>query len=252
MPRWPVWAGWRMAATQYTMPVVAAVLSIAGLVGWIRTGRYGAQSGAREREGQPAILFVFFVVAAIAYFRHEHHFRQFAWMLVPSAAAPLARMAAPRRLALLALCALALWPIASALARPPVRDAVRIDTPRGFPLYLRREEVARVEFLNAHRLPGPVLFVPNGTGWLYAYDVERVSRHSWFYSRAVVRPFEEESFSRDVGHAAMIIRCERTDRAWPLPAAAVTLIEQQFTHVVVSAGCSVRTRTTGPAGGVQR
>lgn len=240
MPRWPSWGGWRMALVQYTMPAIALTLSGAGVVNWIRAGRDRA-SGKAEMHGGAAMLFVFFVVAALVYFRHEHHFRQFAWMLVPAAAGPMCRVRRPVRLVLLALCAPALWPIASGLMGPPSRDIVTLQTPRGFSLVVPVETAARVEFLNAHRTTGPVLFIPNGAGWLYAYDVDSVSRHHWFYSRAVVRPFEEDTFARDVEHAAIVIRCDPPDRPWPVPDSARALIERTFTVTTAGYGCAIRT-----------
>jgi hypothetical protein len=185
------------------------------------------------------VLLVFFVLASLVYFRHEHHFRQFAWTLVPAAAAAAAWLGRASRIVLLVMCAPALWPIASALGHRPSPEVVRLDLPRHYALFVSRDTADRVQFLEPYRAIGPVLFVPNGAGWLYGYRVEHVTRHSLFYSTAVVRPAEEPVFVREAAGAAAVIRCDLDGRPWPLPASAVTLIETRFTQTVSAAGCSI-------------
>lgn len=249
--RWPTWGGWRMAITQYTMPVTAAALCVGGVPRWIRTPASGRTS-AWESHGAANVLLVFFALASLFYFRHEHHFRQFAWMLVPGAAAALATSRRTTRLVVLGLCAPAVWPIASALAPRPSSDVARLEVPRGYAVFVPPDTVSRVRFLDPFTRLGPVMFVPNGAGWLYAFDVAHVSRHTWFYSRAVVRPFEEETFARDAASATTVIRCDPPNGggAWPLPPSAVAAIEQRYVLVASAGGCRVwAPRGTGTGGG---
>lgn len=237
-PRWPSVIGWHAAATQYLMPLLGAALGFAGLARWVRI-----PAAARTREwnaqGSALALLVFFLLASLFYFRHEHHFRQFAWTLVPAAAAVVASFDRPRRLALLVMCLPAVWPVASALARRPSPDVVRLDVPRGYSMFVPPTVAERVAFLERYRGIGPVMFVPDGAGWLYAYGIDHVTRHVLFYSRAVVRPFEEERFVRDAARAAAVIRCEDASRPWPLPVSAVAMITERFRPAASGAGCTV-------------
>jgi hypothetical protein len=198
--RWPTWAGWRMAATQYMVPVSAGVLSGAGFVRWLRIEAAGRDQRA-SRQGALFILLVAYALDCVVFSKHEHHFRQFAWMLIPGTVPMLAALPSAWRTTLLCLWIPAAWPLVSALTHPPSSEIVRFEVPRGFAVYVPRPTLSRIASLalfarSAPASSGPVLFIPHGAGWLYAYDVPHVSRHTWFYSRAVVRPFEEAAFSR--------------------------------------------------------
>lgn len=249
-PRWPTWIGWPAAITQYALPGTAVILAGAGLLRWVGSAST-TDAGSRkwDAEGAASILLVFVLLGSALYFRHEHHFRQFAWMLVPAAAAAIGRLRAPLRLALLVIWIPALWPMASAIVQDPPPETARLEVPAGYTLFTSAAAAARVEFLERHVVHDPVLFVPNGTGWLFAYRHDHVTRHAWFYSRAVVRTFEEEAFVRGVAQAATVVACEPAGpfEEWPLPEAAVTAIENGFTFSGAGGGCRIWIRSL-PAG----
>ena len=246
-PRWPMWGGWKMAATTYVLPVTALYLACVGFWRWAASSAI-ARTTRWEAEGGPFVLLAFFVLGSLAYFRHEHHFRQFAWMLVPSAAIALTASTKRTRLCSLALCAPAVWPLVSLLAHHPPADIVPVTVPRGFTLSVSPGTARQLAFLLTVGRSGPVLFVPNGAGWLYAYNVPHVTRHTWFYSSAVVRPFEYASFAVEAAAAALVIKCppDSADVPWPLPESTVATLEQRFAPAEAGGGCRVwRPRTVG-------
>lgn len=244
-PRWPTWAGWKMAATTYVLPATALCVGLAGFVRWT-TRPAGARTTSCNAAGGAFVLFVFFVLGSLAYFRHEHHFRQFAWMLVPGAAVTLAWSGTRIRFFALALCAPAIWPLVSSLVHHPPADVVPVTVPRGFTLYVSPAVVSQLAFLDTVAASGPVLFVPNGAGWLYAYDVPHVTRHTWFYSSAVVRPFEYASFTAEASAAVVVIRCPIDGGAMPLPPPAIERIEERFAEAKAGSGCRTWTPRAGP------
>jgi hypothetical protein len=236
--RWPTWAGWRMGLTQYLMPVIAAVLSAWGML------RFAAERDRPDRtrpSGACMAVGLFFLVGALGFFRNEHHFRQFGWVLPVAAAPAVASLQRRWRLALAVACLPALWPFASALTHRKAPDIVRVDTPRGFALYLSPAAARRVVDLAPYARGGPVLFVPNGAGWLYAYGAPHVSRHTWFYSPAAVRPFEESIFEAEAARARTLVRCPvpAATAPWPFPPSVVTFLEERFRPAATAADCAI-------------
>lgn len=226
---WPVWAGWRMAVTQGVMPAMASVLALIGSVRAVRRGSFDAHS----------IALLFFACGAVFFFRNEYHFRQFAWLLPVGAAPAAARLSRRTAAMVLLICLPALEPVASAFvhAAPATVD---VDVPRGYRLFVGEDVAARVHALEPYAHEGPVLFVPNGMGWLYAYGVPNVTRHAWFYSPVVVRPFEEREFEAEAARANVLIRCGSQARdAWPFRPEIAAFLEAAFRRDAAAADCAI-------------
>jgi hypothetical protein len=244
--RWPTWAGWRMGATQYLMPAMAGALSAWGL---LRFALPRGRPQVARQNGACMVVGMFFLLGALGFYRNEHHFRQFAWVLPVAAAPAVASLGRRWRIALAACCLPALWPFASALAHRAAVSAVRVETPKGFALYLTPDTARRVRDLAPYASGGPVLFLPNGAGWLYAYAVPQVSRHIWFYSPAAVRSFEESTFDEEAAHARALVRCPvpAGRPPWPLPPPVVSFLKERFRPVASAADCTIWRPLTGPA-----
>ena len=242
MPRWPTWAGGRMFVAQQLLPLAATALGIIGLLRWMRT-RKGTLADMAE-DAPFYILLTFYLVAAFAYFRHEHHFRQFAWMLVLSAV-PVLRRASPAVIGAVLLLSLpAQWPLVSALTHRPASDTADVRLSRGYGLRLNAADQRKLEFLDG-AVPEhePVLFLPHGAGWLYGSNRAYVGRHTWFYSSAVVREFEAERFLGDLRAVRTVILCRPYPAGRvPLPAAAYDAIARDFPIVATRDDCDVRRR----------
>jgi hypothetical protein len=233
--RWPGWAGWRMGITQGVMPVAAIVLA---LVHAVRSGRARSSQSTDGRAGDGALVAsLFFAAGAFGFFRTEFHFRQFAWMLPLAAAPAVARLPGRAAAVLLVVCLPALWPIASAF-RQARHELVELRVPRGFSVFVSPEVAGQVRALEPYTRDGPVLFVPNGAGWLYAYGVRSVTRHTWFYSSAVVRPFEERQFENEARGAAVMIRCAPPTAAWPFRPSLESFLTSAFREVSARGECT--------------
>jgi hypothetical protein len=250
MPRWPTWAGGRMFVAQQLMPLVAATLGITGFLRWMRTGKN--KPAAMQQDAPFYILFAFYVMAALLYFRHEHHFRQFAWILVLSAVPLLRRVSRPVLAGLVLVVSLpALWPLVSALTHRPAPDMTEVRVRRGYVLRLDALNRRKLTFLDGAVLPEhePVLFVPNGAGWLYGSSRAYVGRHTWFYSSAVLREFEVETFLGDLRSVRTIVFCRPYPSGRvPLPVAAYDAIERDFPIVATSDDCDIRRRRSASFG----
>lgn len=240
MPRYPSWHGWRAATTQYLMPGAAFVLAMFACVRHeVRQWR-GTHDDAYD--GAAAVATCFYLLGVLGFFRDEHHFRQFAWLLVVGAA-PAVRDVIPIAKAACGLvCAPALWPIVTGLVAHAPADLVRVTVPRGYELLLSSTFAARVDFLAPFAHDGPVIFMPNGTGWLYGYGVPYATRHAWFYSPTVVRSFETDAFLRDASQARVVIDCADDLHAaaeWPLPDDLRRRLQSEFVKSSSGAGCRV-------------
>jgi hypothetical protein len=51
-----------------------------------------------------------------------------------------------------------------------------------------------------------VLYIPQASGWYFAYNVPHASRYSWFYAEAV-RPRDYDSFLESLDRTAALITC---------------------------------------------
>jgi hypothetical protein len=236
--RWPTWGGPRMFLAQYLMPLVAAALGIGAFVTWLREPGTGLPE--RRREGALYVLFVFYALASIVYFRHEHHFRQFAWTLVPCAVPMLTRFPLASRAAMACICLPGLWPLTSALIHGPEPSVTEVHLPRGYSVYVDAPTIERLDFLSRTTTDHtePLLFLPHGSGWLYAYGHEYATRHAFFYSSAVVRPFEQASVIAAVRELRLIIDCTPSGAEVPLPGPVREVIATDFVEYERDAGCS--------------
>jgi len=205
--RWPDLTNWRLVAGQYLNPLAGLALSAAALT---RLWRRRADA-AEDPRWALLLLPALYGVGAFTFFRTDHHFRQFAWMLVFGAAAAIVER---RRFVAVALVG---WlPVASVVAASVVRpsDATRevIVTPNGWRLSLGTAERGRVDgIVSAIReidadAPGPVLFYPNGTGLFVAYGMSHVSRENWFY-RIALRPYELQTLNREYSRVTALVEC---------------------------------------------
>jgi hypothetical protein len=246
LPRYPSWQGWRAAATQYLMPAIAFVLAAFAFARRaVRQWRAVDDDGSG---GAAAVGTCFYVLGVLVFFRDEHHFRQFAWLLAVGAAPAILDVIPIAKAALGIMCAPALWPVVTGLLAHAPGDLVRITIPRGYQLLLAPAFAARIDFLAPFAHDGPVIIMPNGTGWLYGYNVAYATRHAWFYSPTVVRSFETETFLQDASRARFVIDCadgEITASAWPLPEQIRSRLQPEFMLFEAGGGCQVwKSRST--------
>lgn len=218
--RWPGWAGWRVTIGQYANPLAGSVLSAIG--GWLSFRR-----AIREPESRAAVFMIFpllFVAGAFTFFRTEHHFRQFAWTLLPGSAVAVASRRWCRALAV------AGWlPVAAVVAhnavRAPDAGAAEVVTDAGWRLAAGAAEKTRIESivraLRAIRESHgdlPVLFYPNGAGFYVAYRIPHVSRQTWFFQGSV-RPYDVASLVSEYRALGAVVACRDEGNTTPLAGA---------------------------------
>ena len=231
--RWPGWHGAAAFFTQQWLPLTAGVLGLYGLTGAIKRGGAGV-----------LVPLLFFVVAALGYFRADGHFRMFAWALVPASALVLDGLRRPLRLLVLVAWLPACAPFASAwiqAARGRADAASVAVLPTGHRVVVLAGDDAKLRalarFADATR-NGPVLFLPQGSGWHAEFGVPAATRHTWFYSPNVIRPYERDTFIAQARVAAGIVYCPSTAaEPPPLPADVEAALMPFFTLAKAEAGC---------------
>ena len=251
--RWPTWGGWRFMVAQYLLPVTGGLLGAAGLVGWLRAAR--REGGDEVRTGDAAgsvfLPLWFYAVACLGYFNHVYHFQQFLWALIPASAWLLPRLPATARLVTALAWAPGLFVVfRSAFVTAPAPSMVSVHLPSGGTIVTSASVAARVAFLErfaATESGGkPILYVPCGSGWHYAYAVPAPTRNTFFFAPEVIRPYERDEFLRSLDWTAALITCDEPSSS-PPPLDSIPWLDASIADAVYSrlepwkteAGCRV-------------
>jgi hypothetical protein len=251
--RWPTWGGWRLMVAQYLLPLTGGLLGVVGFVGWIRTTRREAAVGTGTSQGVGSVFvpLCFYAVACIGYFNHVYHFHQFLWALVPASAWLLPRLPPASRL----MTALAWAPglfvvLRSAFVTSPPPSLVTVHLPSGGSIVTTASMATRIAFLErftASESGGkPMLYVPCGSGWHYAYTVPAATRNTFFFAPEVIRPYERQEFLRSLDQTAGLITCDEPSRS-PRPVDTIFRLDPSIADALYSrlepwtteAGCRV-------------
>lgn len=249
--RWIQWEGWRAMVAQYLLAAVAGALGIVAVGCWWVDLSTPGRARMGPRTPDTAAVFVplcFFVLALFTYFRMVHHFRQFAWTLVPAAAWGLERWGGAIRATVGALWAPGVAVFLKSVLMPAAAGPLMaVVLPAGGTLHLSPDIVERVEFLRRFintETPGvPVLFVGSrsGSGWVHAYRVPHATRHTWIWAPEILRPYEEETFIRALDLTAALIECDGNGLGesppLPFPPAVAAAIRSRLRPWTQGAGC---------------
>ena len=245
--RWPAWPSWHLVIAQYGPALAGAVC------GAIAVWR------ARTSRAAPLVAFVLgaYLAGVLGLFRHVHHFRQYAWLLVTAGAYAAAVFPTRVRAALVVWAAPTLAVMLHALFAAPAPGVWR-STPAAGPLYLSESVSERVDALNtladvAARHGRTLLAGPDASGWYGVFGRQTPSRHTWFLA-GVVRPWEAERVSAELTAAYGVAICPARDESFGglnLPADLTRALARTFPRIErVGPDCAVHLRDRAdPPGG---
>jgi hypothetical protein len=221
--RWPTWGGWRLMVAQYLLPLTAGLLGVFGFVGWLRATRREAAAdiGTSQGVGSVFVPLCFYAVACIGYFNHVYHFHQFLWALVPASAWLLPRLPpAATFMTALAWTPGLLVVLRSAFVTISPPSVVTVHLPSGGSIVTTASMATRIAFLERFTTSEsggrPILYVPCGSGWHYAYAVPAATRNTFFFAPEVIRPYERQEFLRSLDRTAALITCDQPSSSPPL------------------------------------
>jgi hypothetical protein len=206
--RWPTWGGWRLMVAQYA-------------------------------------------VACVGYFNHVYHFQQFLWALIPAVAWQLPRLPASGKLVTgLAWAPGLLVVLRSAFLTVPPASMVTVQLPSGGTIVTTPSVAARVAFLerfvSSNSGGKPILYVPCGSGWHYAYAVPIATRNTFFFAPEVIRPYERQEFLRSLDLTSALVTCDepsnsarRLDTVFRLDPSLADAVYSRLEPWTDEAGCRV-------------
>ncbi len=197
MPQWYTTA---IFLNHQLVPLACGILAVAGLAGL-------ARSSPEPTSGDPAyyghwIGAAFFLLGLIGYIRHEFLVYQYQWVLVPAAAAVVARMSRPLQVGFFVLTVPAVALLVRNAVAPPELVGTPLVLPTGETVVLDADaEQAMQSVREAQQLVDP----GRGEFWVGAFLYTGGGAYLWYnptyplrnhlIGGAVFRPYDEEELA---------------------------------------------------------